>query len=80
MASRSLVRSGDRDDPQDKNFVSSLDRFAKIGSRDSVDSILTHVYPCHCDLILSGLIFPVLMAFFVNINNILPEQYMLLAF
>ncbi len=46
----SLVRSADRDS-QDKNLVGSLDRFAKTaGSRDLVDSILTHVYPfySHC--------------------------------
>ncbi len=31
---------------EDKNFVGSLHRFAKMaGSRDSVNSILTHVYP-----------------------------------
>ena len=31
-----------------ENFVSSLDRFAKAADlRDSVDSILTHVYPYH---------------------------------
>ena len=42
---RSLVRSADRD-AQDKNLVSSLDRFAKTpGSHDSVDSILAHAYP-----------------------------------
>ncbi len=37
--------SADRD-LHDKNLVGSLVRFAKTsGSRDSVDSILTHVYP-----------------------------------
>ena len=43
---RSLVRSADSDS-QDKNLVSSLDRFANktAGSHDSVDSILTHAYP-----------------------------------
>ncbi len=47
---RSLVRSADRDS-QDKDLVGSLlDRFAKTaGSRDSVDSILTHVYPYYWD-------------------------------
>ena len=31
---------------QDKNLAGSLDQFAKTaGSHDSVDSILTHVYP-----------------------------------
>ncbi len=45
-SSRYLVSSADRDS-QDKNLVSSLDRFAKTaGLRDSVDSVLTHVYPC----------------------------------
>ncbi len=39
------MRSADRDS-QDKNLVGSLDRFAKTtGSRDSADTILTHVYP-----------------------------------
>ncbi len=43
MANHSLVRSSDRGS-QDKNLVGSLDRFGKTaGSRDSVDSILTHV-------------------------------------
>ncbi len=44
FTNRSLVRSADCDS-KDKNLVGSLDRFAKTaGSRDSVDSILTHVY------------------------------------
>ncbi len=39
------MRSADRDS-QDKNLVGSLDRFAqRAGFHDSVDSILTHVYP-----------------------------------
>ncbi len=43
-----LVRSAERDS-QDKNLVGLLDRFAKTAdSRDSVDSILTHVYPYMC--------------------------------
>ncbi len=34
---------------QDRNFVGSLDRFAKTaGSHDSVNSIFTHVYPHVC--------------------------------
>ncbi len=45
ITNRSLVRSADCDS-QNKNLVGSLDRFAKkVGSRDSVDSLLTHVYP-----------------------------------
>ncbi len=45
IANRSLARIADRES-QDKNLVGSLDRFAKTaGSRDSVDSIFTHVYP-----------------------------------
>ena len=41
------MRSADRDS-QDKNFVGSLDRFAKTaGSRDAIDSILTHVIPLY---------------------------------
>ena len=47
----SLARSADHADrdSQDKNLIGSLDRFAKIaGSRDSVDSIFTHVYPYLC--------------------------------
>ncbi len=45
MDNRSLVRSAGRDS-QDNNLVGSLDRFAKTaGSRDSVNLILTHVYP-----------------------------------
>ncbi len=43
IANRTLVRSTDLDS-QDKNLVSSLDRFAKTASlHDSVDLILTHV-------------------------------------
>ena len=45
MASCSLERSADCDS-QDKNLVGSLDRFViTAGSHDSVDSILTNVYP-----------------------------------
>ncbi len=42
---RSLVKSADRDS-QDENLVGSLDRFAKMAdSHNSVDSIVTPVYP-----------------------------------
>ncbi len=37
---------GVQHDLQDKNLVGLIDRFAKTASScDSVDSILTHVYP-----------------------------------
>ncbi len=42
------MRSGDRD-LQDKNLIGSLDRLATTTElRDSVDSILTYVYPYDC--------------------------------
>ncbi len=47
------MRSADRDS-QDKNLVGSIDRFAKTsGSRDSADSILTHLYPYRWVFIMS---------------------------
>ena len=47
IANHSLVRCADHES-QDKNVVGSLERFAKTaGSRDLVDSILTHVHVYH---------------------------------